>query len=129
MTIFPSKLINGESYAVKSSGFKFNPFYRSGYITSALLPWSTITLLMSYPPILRVTTKASSCGCMVPTLSSSKKLNVSQTSNLAFFGVGLASSASDLAIDITLEGRKPVLPRAAKMTLMVLKGGLEGAFP
>ena len=62
---------------------------------------------------------------MVPTLYSSEKLNVGRTSNLAFFGAGLASLASNLATDITLEGRKLVLPGVAKMTLMVPKGGLS----
>ena len=86
MTTFPSKLIKGELYAVKSSGFRFRPCYRLGYITSTPLPWSTITLFTSYPPILSVITKASSYGCMVPTLSSSEKLNAGRASTLALFG-------------------------------------------
>ena len=38
VTVFPSKLIKGESYAIRSSGFKFSPLYKSGYITSIALP-------------------------------------------------------------------------------------------
>ena len=38
VTAFPSKLTKGESYAVRSSGFKFSPLYKSGYITSTALP-------------------------------------------------------------------------------------------
>jgi len=65
---------------------------------------------------------------MVLTLSSSKKLNTGRTSTLALFGLGLESSACGKATDITLEGCEPVLPRAAKMTLIVPKWGLEEAF-
>ena len=39
------------------------------------------------------------------------------------------SSASDRAIDITLESCEPVLSEAAKMTLIVPKRGLKEAFP
>jgi len=84
---------------------------------------------MLYPHILSMITKASSYGCMVPTLSSSKKLNAGQTSILALFGTRLTSSASGQTTNITLEGYEPVFPRAAKMTLMVPKGGLEEVFP
>ena len=76
-----------------------------------------------------MTTKASSYGYMVPTLSSSEKLIAGQFSSLAFFGSGFESSEGSRATNITLEGWEPVLPGAAKMTLMVPKGGLEEAFP
>ena len=66
---------------------------------------------------------------MVPTLSSSEKLNAGRTSTLALFGSGLESSIGGWATDITLEGHEPVLLEAAKMTLIVPKGGLEKAFP
>ena len=96
---------------------------------SAPLPWSVNTLFTSYHLILRVTTKASSCGYMVPTLSSSTKLNAGRISTLALFNSELESSVGSQATDITLEGWELVLPRAAKMTLIVPKGGLEEAFP
>ena len=66
---------------------------------------------------------------MVLTLSSSEKLNAGRTSSLALFGFGLGSSACGRATDITLEGYELVLQGAAKMTLIVLKGSLEEAFP
>ena len=66
---------------------------------------------------------------MVPTLFSSEKLNVSQTSTLAFFGLGLELSACGRVTNVTLEGYEPILLVAAKMTLIVPKGGLEEAFP
>ena len=50
VTVFPSKLTKGESYAIRSSGFRFSPLYKSGYITSTVLPWSTNTLFTSNPP-------------------------------------------------------------------------------
>ena len=36
--VFPSKLTKGESYVVRSSGFKFSLLYKSGYIISTALP-------------------------------------------------------------------------------------------
>ena len=72
MSVFPLKLTRGESLAVRSLGFKFRLLYRSGYIISTTLPWSTNTLFTSYPHILRVTTKVSSWGWMVPILSFSE---------------------------------------------------------
>jgi len=82
---------------------------------------------MSHPSILRITTRASSCGCKVPTLSSSEKLKASQTSTLLLFGSGGKSSVNGQATDITLDGRELVLPEATRMTLIVLKGGLVKA--
>ena len=127
MKTFPSKLTKGESQAVKSSGFKFSPLYKSGYIISAPLPWSTNTLFTSYPSILRVTTKASSYGYMVPILFLFEKLKVSWISTLALFGLKLKSSTYSQATDITLEGWELVLLGAAKMTLIVPKRALEEA--
>ena len=92
-TILPSKLTRGELYVDKSSGFKPSPLKRSGYIISVALPWSIMTLLTSYPPILRVTTRASSCGCMVPYLSTSEKLSTRGTFVLTLFGTELSSSS------------------------------------
>ena len=64
---------------------------------------------------------------MVPTLSSSEKLNADWILTLALFGSEFESSADSQATDIILEGQEPVLPRAAKMTFIVPKGGLEEA--
>ena len=78
---------------------------------------------------MRVTIKASSCGWMVSILSSSEKLSNSRVSILALFGSKWESSADSLTTDITLEGWEPVLPSAAKMTLIVPSEGLEEVFP
>ena len=64
---------------------------------------------------------------MIPTLSSFKKLNVDWILTLAFFGSKFESSTDSRAIDIILEGQDPVLPRDAKMTFIMPKGGLEEA--
>ena len=128
-TILPSKLTKGELQLLKSSDFKPSPLKRSGYIISAALPWSTITLFTSYPPILKVTTRASSCDCMVPYLSTSEKLNTRGTFVLFLFGTELHSSSEQQDTDITLEGQDPVLPGAANMTFMVPRGGFDAAFP
>ena len=84
VTVFPLKLIKGESYAVRSLGFKFSPLYRLGYITSIAIPWSTNTLFTSNPLILSVTTKASLWGWMVPILSSSENPDTGEAPFLAF---------------------------------------------
>ena len=47
-------------------------------------------------------------------------------SSLALFGSWLPSSEDRRATDITLEGHDPVLPGAAKIMLIVPRGGLEG---
>ena len=96
---------------------------------SAVLPWSIITLFTSYPPILNVTTRASSWGCMVPTLSSSEKPNTNGMHILALLGIELDSSAGQRDTDITLEGQEPVIPGAAKLTFIVQRGSLEEASP
>ena len=56
-----------------------------------------------------------------------QKLNVDWILTLAFFGSKFESSTDSRAIDIILEGQDPVLPRDAKMTFIVPKGGLEEA--
>ena len=48
--------------------------------------------------------------------------------DLALFDSLESSSGYRRATDITLEGHDPVLPGAAKMTLIVPRGGL-GGFP
>ena len=48
---------------------------------------------------------------------------------LTFFDIGLELSAGQRDTNITLEGQDPVLPRAANMTLIVPRGGLEEAPP
>ena len=45
---------------------------------------------------------------------------------LALFSPELESLAGSRAMDITLDGEDPVLPRVAKMTLIIPRGGLEG---
>ena len=64
---------------------------------------------------------------MVPTLSSSEKLNTCGILTLAFFGSKFESSIDSRATDIVLEGQDLVLLRATKMTFIVPKGGLEEA--
>ena len=96
---------------------------------SAALFWSIITLLTSYPPILSVTTKASSWGYMVPTLSSSEKPKTNGMSILTLLDIDLYSPAGDRDTNSTLEGQDPVLPGAAKITFIVPKGNLEEASP
>ena len=125
VTVFPSKLTKGESYAVRSSGFRFSPLYRSGYITSTALPWSTSTLFTSNPPILSVITRASSWGWMVPILSSSENPGTDEAPFLDLLDSRSLSSVESRAIDITLEGKGPVLPGAARMTFIVPIGGLK----
>ena len=98
-------------------------------LISIALPWSIITLFTSYPPILSVTTKASSCGCMVPCLSTSEKLNTNGTFILALFGIKLESSSEQQDTDIILKEQDPILPEIANMTFMVPRGGLGAAFP
>lgn len=71
---------------------------------SALLPWSTSTLLTSNPPIRRVTTNASTWGLKVPTLSSSEKPRTSCGSALVLLGpLSYSSSSGCDEIDIILK--------------------------
>ena len=63
---------------------------------------------------------------MVPILSSSEKPMASGISTLALFESWLMSLKDRWATDITLDSQDPVLPGAAKMTLIVPKKGLEG---
>ena len=46
--------------------------------------------------------------------------------NLALFGSWPSSLGNRRVTDITLEGHDPVLPGAAKITLIVPRGGREG---
>ena len=64
---------------------------------------------------------------MVPTLSSSEKLNVSWILTLTLFGSEFESSADSQVTDIILEGQDLVLLGAVKMTFIVPKRGLEEA--
>ena len=64
---------------------------------------------------------------MVPILSSSEKLSTDWISIIAFFSFELLSLADSRAVDITLEGQESVLLGAAKMTLIVPRGGLKEA--
>ena len=50
------------------------------------------------------------------------------SSTLALFGFGLVSLEDKRATNIILDGHDPILPGAAKITLIVPKGGLEGVF-
>ena len=125
VTVFPSKLIKGESYAIRFSGFRFSPLYRSGYITYTALPWSTSTLFTSNPQILSVTTKASLWGWMVPILSSSENPNTGELPFLDLLDSLSLSSAESRATDITLKGKEPVLPGVARMTCIIPMGGLK----
>ena len=72
-----------------------------------------------------MTTRALSWGWMVLILSSSKKPRSSWISILALFGSEFESSAGSRATNITLEGQESVLPKATKMTFIVLNEGLE----
>ena len=62
---------------------------------------------------------------MVPILSSFEKLSAGWISTLALFGFELESLADSRATNITLKGQEPVLPRAAKITFIIPKRGLE----
>ena len=66
---------------------------------------------------------------MVPYLPASEKLNTSGTFILTLFDIELESSSEQQDTNIILEGQDPVLPRAANMTFMVPRGGLDAAFP
>ena len=75
--------------------------------------------------ILRVTTRALLWGWMVPILFLFENPKIGWMSILALFSLELESSIGSQATDITLDREDPVLPRAAKMTLIVPRGGLE----
>ena len=66
---------------------------------------------------------------MVPYLSSSEEPNTNGILVLTLFGIELESSSGQQDTDITLEGKDPVLPKAANMTFIVLRGSLEDASP
>ena len=73
ITIRPSNPTRGRSYLERSSFFKPSPLNRSGYMTSAPLPWSINTFFTIKPFIWALTTKASLCGWIVPSRLSSLK--------------------------------------------------------
>ena len=62
---------------------------------------------------------------LVPTLSLPEKLKVGRTSTLLLFGLGVKSLSNGQSMDITRDGKEPVLPKAAKIMLIVPSGGLE----
>ena len=64
---------------------------------------------------------------MVPTLSSSEKLNAGWILTLALFGSEFEFSTDSRVTNITLEGQDSILLGAAKMTFIMPKGGLEEA--
>ena len=57
------------------------------------------------------------------------KPKTSEVSILALFGSELLSSVDSRATDIILEGQELVILGATKMTLIILKGGLEEESP
>lgn len=124
VTILPLNPTNGESYLLKSSGFKFNLLYKSGYMISALLPSSTNNLFTPYLPIWKVTTRASSWGWKVPTLSLSEKPKVSYTFAITFLDSRTCSFSSDLnAMDMILEEGPTSWLGVTRITLMVPNDG------
>ena len=62
---------------------------------------------------------------MVPILSSSEKLKIRWGYTLGLFGSGTESSTGSRVTDIILEGRKPILPGAAKISFIVPMGGFK----
>ena len=64
---------------------------------------------------------------MIPTLSSSEKLNAGWILTLALFGSKFKSSTDSRATNIILKRQDPILPGDAKMTFIVPKGGLKEA--
>ena len=66
---------------------------------------------------------------MVPSLSSFEKPNTNGIFILTLFGIELEPSSEQQDTDTILEGQDSVLPRAANMTFIVPRGGLEAAFP
>ena len=66
---------------------------------------------------------------MVLSLSSSEKPNTNGIPILTLFGIELEPSFGQQDIDITLKGQDSVLPRAANMTFIVPRRGLEDASP
>ena len=129
MTVLPLNPTRGESYLLRSLGFKFSPWYRFGYIISPPFPWSTNTLFTSYPLMQRVTTRASSRGWKVPILSSLEKTKVGCIFVLPLLDSQTCSSRSGLdAMDMILEEGPTSQLRVAKMTLIVPNDGRETAF-
>ena len=122
IVVFPSNPIYGASCWSKSSSLSPRPLNKSGYIISAPLPWSTITLLTSNPATHKVTTKASSCGWIIPNLYSLENPMIGCSETLDFLH---GTSSSDSAIygdtNITpLTGWGSILG-VAKITFIVPK--------
>ena len=86
ITTLPSKETNGESYLARSWFFNPSPLNRFGYITSAPLPWFTITLFTKNPLIRAAITNASSYGWIFPSKSSSSKSMGSNRLFILFVG-------------------------------------------
>ena len=66
---------------------------------------------------------------MVPSLSSSEKLNTNGMLILTLFGFELELSSRQWDTDITLEGQDPILPRVANITFIMLEGVLKKHLP
>ena len=91
-TTLPLNPTNSIAYLLRSSGFKSYPLYKSGYMISAPLPWSIITIFAKNPLIHKVMTKASSHGCNIPFRSSSPKVIGSLFTLSLFLGQSIASA-------------------------------------
>ena len=65
---------------------------------------------------------------MVPMLSSTEKPKTGWTTGLALLGSQPKSPVGNRATDITLDSQDPVLPGAAKMTLIVPNEGFTESF-
>ena len=124
IVVFPLNPINRASYRSTSSSLSPRPLNKLGYIISAPLPWSTITLLTLNLTIRKVTTRASSCGWIVPNLSFSENPMIGCSEILAFLhGASYSNSAICGDTNITpLTGWDSLL-RVAKMTFIVPRDG------
>ena len=124
VTVLPSNPTKGELYFLRSSGFIPNPLYRSEYIISVLLSWSTITLFMSNPSIYSVTIRVSSWDWNVPILLVSKKPRIGSCSALILLDSLSSSPTSSWGDMVIILNEGPVsLPGAAKIMLTVPNGG------
>ena len=62
---------------------------------------------------------------LFPPYHHQKKLKAGRTSILPYLNSGTESSIHGRAMDITPVGHAPILPRAARITLIVPRDGLE----
>ena len=85
-----------------------------------MFPWSTITLLTKKPPILHVTTKASSCGWDVPSKSVSLKV-IEAIALLNFFSSW--PSLFTLGEDIALKTALQLMPCEAAWIASIIPNG------